>query len=127
MASSFKTQDIFGSGPHRFQVGRRGSFVLSDAQIASPGPNTYPVGVQELDITVRGRLVATSEAGLWSVRDAVVAMLINPPTAGTLVDHTGRSWADVSFIRYEEAEVRDRGRVWSVGYTATFRRFNVLP
>jgi hypothetical protein len=85
------------------------------------------VGVQELDITVRGRLVATSEAALWTARDAVTAMLINPPTAGALVDHTGRTWTGMSFIRYEEAEVRDRGRVWSMAYTATFRKFNVPP
>ncbi len=127
MASSFKGDDIFGSGPHRFGMGRQGSFLVTDAQIASPGPNSYPVGVQELDIVVKGRLVAASEAALWTLRDAVTAMLINPPTAGSLIDLAGRTWTGMSFIRYEEAEVVDRGRVWSVAYVATFRKFNTPP
>jgi hypothetical protein len=54
-------------------------------------------------------------------------MLINPPTAGTLIDGAGRSWEDMSFIRFEEGETTDRGRAWSIAYTATFRRFNVAP
>lgn len=125
--SSFKGQDLFGSGPHRVTVGTRGSFVLSDAAIASPGPNTYPVGVQELDVVVAGRLTASSESALNTLRDAVVAQLISPPTAGVLVDQAGRSWADLSFIAYEEQGPVDRGRVRSVAYEARFRRFNVAP
>jgi hypothetical protein len=127
MPSSFKGQNIFGSGPHRFAQGRQGSFILVDAQIASPGPNSYPSGVQELDVIVTGRLVATSETALWALRDAVTDMLISPPTAGTLIDGAGRSWEDMSFIRFEEGETTDRGRAWSIAYTATFRRFNVAP
>ena len=127
MASSFTGEDLFGSGPHRFGMGRQGSFVLTDAQGASPGPNSYPSGVQELDIVVKGRLVAASEAALWAVRDEVTAMLIDPPTSGTLIDGAGRTWTGMSFIRYEEDEVVDRGRVWSVAYVATFRKFNTPP
>lgn len=125
--STFKGLNLFGSGPHRVAIGKRGSFVLSDAAIGSPGPNTYPVGVQELDLIVEGRLCAASDAALNTVRDAVAAQLLQPPTAGTFVDASGRSWTDLSFITYEETGPIDRGRVRSVTYRAVFRRFNIAP
>ncbi len=125
--SSFKGRSIFASGPHRFTVGLRGPYILTSGQLGSPGPNTYPSGVRELEIVAKGRLVATSRSALDSLRDAMAAELIDPPTAGALVDGGGRSWADVSMIGYEEEGPVERGRVWSVAYTATFRRFNVLP
>lgn len=125
--SSFKGHSIFASGPHRFTVGLRGAYILTSGQLGTPGPNSFPSGSRELEIVVKGRLVATSRAGLETLRDAMTAELIDPPTAGTLVDGGGRSWADVSMIGYEEEGPVERGRVWSVAYTATFRRFNVLP
>lgn len=125
--SSFKGQAIFSSGPHRFQIGQQGTYVLTSGALGSPGPNTYPSGSRELDIVVTGRLVAASRAALDTLRDAVTAQLLDPPTAGTLVDGGGRSWADMSFIFYEERTPVERGRAWSIAYTATFRRFNVAP
>ncbi len=121
--SSYKGQNIFGSGPHRFSVGEQGQTIVSLIQQGGWVAGTVPVGLRELDVIVRGRLVAASESVLWSLRDAVVAMLQETPTAGTLVDDTGRSWATMSFIRYAEDDRRDRGRVWSVAYEAVFRRF----
>jgi len=127
MASSYKGLDLFGSGAHRFALGRQAQFVVSDFTLGGYSGNTVPLGLFELDVVVRGRLVAATEAGLWSLRDAVAAQLIDPPDAGTLVDLHGRTWADMSFIRYEESDRVDRGRVWSVGYEALFRRFAVTP
>lgn len=127
MPSSFKGVNLFASGPHRFHVGVQGSAVLTDAALGSPGPNSYPVGVRELDILVTGRLAASTAAALDTLRDAVTAMLIQPPTAGSLIDAAGRAWADMSFITYEESGPIDRGRVFSVAYEARFRRFNLLP
>jgi hypothetical protein len=125
--STFKGLDLFGPGPHEVTVGPRGSFVLPDAALGSPGPNSYAVGVRELDLAVEGRLVAASLAALEAQRDAVAAQLLNPPTAGTLVDPHGRAWAGLSFISFEERGPVERGRVWSLAYTARFRRFNAPP
>ncbi|QOJ00590.1 MAG: hypothetical protein HRU70_08835 [Phycisphaeraceae bacterium] len=127
MASSFKGLDMFGSGPHRFAVGRRGQFVVSGPALGVWTPETYPLGLVELEVVVKGRLVSSSEAGLWAQRDAVVAQLLNPPTRGTLIDHHGRAWTQMSFITYEEGDRTDRGRARSVGYTAVFRRFTTDP
>lgn len=127
MASSFKSMDLFGSGPHRFVIGKQGSFLVTGPQLGSWIPDTISTGLVELVIEVRGRLVASSESGLWALRDAITAQLLQPPTAGTLVDHTGRSFASMSLVAYEERGPTDRGQSLSLAYVATFRRFTSPP
>ncbi len=126
MSSSFKGLDLFGSGPHRFVTAKRGQLVLSHLALDVFDAGSAPLGLLELDIIVRGRLVAASESALWTLRDAVTAQLLHPPTPGTLVDLHGRTWADMSFISIQESDRVDRGRAWSVEYTAVFRRFDSL-
>ena len=119
--------DIFGSGPHRFVFGPQGQTVVSDFDLGGLSPDTFTVGLRELDISVTGRLVAANDSSLQVLVDAVVAQLIDPPTAGTLIDESGVSWADVSFLRFEPAGPVDRGRSVSLAYEARFRRFNIVP
>lgn len=121
MASSFKGKNLFGSGPHRFAMGRQGQLLVPDTAFGGATPASIVLGLVELEIVVTGRLVASSESALWVLRDAVVAELLNPPTPGTLVDLHGRSWSDMSFVTYQEEDRVDRGRVVSVAYTAKFR------
>jgi len=127
MASSFKTLDLFGSGPHRFAMGKQGQLTILDFNINGYTPDSTWLGLFEIEVLVAGRLVASTESALWMLRDAVTAQLLDPPTAGTLVDMQGRTWTDMSFIRYEEGDGVDRGREHSIEYSATFRRFNVTP
>lgn len=127
MSSSFKAKDLFGSGPHRFALGRQGSLVLSNLAMGLYSSGSVPLGLLELDVIVTGRLIAQSESGLWYFRDAIVAELLNPPTPGTLIDLHGRTWTNMSFITYQEADRTDRGRLHSMAYTAVFRRFESLP
>ena len=126
MSSSFKGLDLFGSGPHRFAAAKRGQLVLSHLALDVFDAGSAPLGLLELDLIVRGRLVAASESDLWTLRDSVTAQLLHPPTPGTLVDLHGRTWADMSFISVQESDRVDRGRAWSVEYTAVFRRFDSL-
>lgn len=125
MPSTFKSLALF-AGPHRFCVARQGHLVLSDFALGGFGPNSYPLGLVELEVVVRGRLVASSEAALWALRDAMVAQLLDPPTPGELIDQHGRTWSGMSFHSYEEGDRTDRGRVRSISYEARFRRFNSL-
>jgi hypothetical protein len=113
MASSFKGNDLFGSGPHRFRQGRQGQVMMSWIALGTIQPGTVALGLTELDVIVTGRLVAASEAGLWTVRDAVVAELQEVPTAGTFID-------------LREGDRTDRGRVWSMEYVAVFRKIRVI-
>lgn len=124
MSSSFNGIDLFGSGPHRFALGKQGELVVQNTAGGIPTGGSTAVAALELDVVVRGRLVASSESGLWSLRDAITAQLQHPPVQATLVDLHGRTWADMSFIRFESEARTDRGRVVSLGYVATFRRFS---
>lgn len=123
MSSTFNGQGIFNSGPHRFAIGALGESMVNNYLIgASPSHGTTAQGEKELDIVVTGRLLASSESALWTLRNAVAAQLTHPPTMATLVDHHGHSWADMSFIEFAEEPRTDRGRVRSVAYRAVFRR-----
>jgi hypothetical protein len=72
-------------------------------------------------VIVKGRLVGTTQAALDAARSAVVAQLEATPTPGDLVDTRGRTWAGMSFVSFQEGDRTDRGRVYSVGYTAVFQ------
>ncbi|HZW10555.1 MAG TPA: hypothetical protein VFF69_11690 [Phycisphaerales bacterium] len=122
MPSSFKSKDLFGSGPHRFAQGRQGQVMLSWIALGTTQPGTLAIGLTELDVIVAGRLVAPNEAALWLLREAITAELQETPTPGTLIDLHARQWPDMSFIDYREADRTDRARFYSLSYTATFRR-----
>lgn len=120
--SSYKGLNLFGSGPHRVRVGKRGHLVTLDFFTGGTGAGSTSQGLFDLDVIVTGRLVATTEAALWALRDAVTNQLAFPPVPGTLIDNTGRSYADLTLVSYVEEEPRDLGRVFSIGYEAQFRR-----
>ncbi len=122
MTASFKSKPLFSSGPHRFAIGKQGQLLIPDVQLGSYTPKTNPFGLLELEVVVTGRLVANSDSALWTLRDAMVAELLDPPTPGTLIDPTGRSYSGMSFVIYQEAPTTDRGRSTSIAYTAHFRR-----
>lgn len=121
MPSSFAGQDLFGSSPHRFHQAVQGQLVLPNIDIGLTPPGSTPQGLMELDVIVRGRLVAASEAALWSARDAITLHLTDPPEKGKLIDHHGREWENMHFITFKETDRTDRGRTWSIGFEAVFR------
>ena len=127
MPSSFKSLDLFGSGPHRFALGREGQAIASELFLPAPDSGSRYYGLVELEVVVRGRLIAASDAALWSLRDAISAQLLHPPSPGTLIDLHGRSWPDMSFIRFSPADRTDRGRATSLAYEARFLRFREYP
>ncbi|MBL8765353.1 MAG: hypothetical protein JNM07_13920 [Phycisphaerae bacterium] len=123
MATSYRGAGLFNSGPHRVQQQRIGEDVVSLFKLGTPGPGSVAIGPLERRVTVTGRLVAASDAALWSLVDAIAAQLQDPPLTGTLVDHHGRTWADLSFVLFTPEDRTDRGRVVSLGYAAEFVRF----
>jgi hypothetical protein len=125
MPSTFKSLALF-AGPHRFAVAKQGHLVLSDFALGGFGPNSYPLGLVELDVIVTGRLVASSESALRALRDAMTNELLDPPTPGALIDSHGHMWDDMSFHSYQEGDRTHRGREHSISYEARFRRFNTL-
>jgi hypothetical protein len=120
--STFNDADIFGSGPHRFAQLTLGEYLLVNARVDPFQPGSTAVGPLELSITVRGRLVASSEEDLWSQRDAISALVTHPPTVAALKEDSGREWNDMNFVAFTPADRTDRGRTFSLAYTATFVR-----
>ena len=131
MASFFNSLGLFNSGPHRFGHRAIGELVVPNAALNPVLPGSIAAGPLELVIVVVGRLTATTETALWTLRDAIGAQLTHPPIAATLVDHHGRTWTGMSFVRFEPLEPSggqgagrtDRGRVRSTQYRATFVKF----
>ena len=122
MASTFAGFALFNSGPHRFAPGRLGRLVRGPFQTALELPYSVDEGVLELVIVQTGRLVAASNGALWALVDAVRTR-VEAPTTGTLVDHSGRSWAGLTLYRLELEDRVDKGRVWSVGYRVVYLKF----
>ncbi|MEK6701971.1 MAG: hypothetical protein AABZ53_06895 [Planctomycetota bacterium] len=127
MPSTFKGLNLFASGPHRFMVGKQGPFVFSLSALGSPSAESIASGVVELDVTVKGRLIAANDTALWALKGAITAQLLDPPTAGTLIDSHAHSFADMSFISFVEGDRTDRGRAVTLAYVALFRRFTHAP
>lgn len=123
MPSSFLGNNLFGSGPHRFRVLAQGEMIVQYARLNPTQPGSFAAGPLELAVVVSGRLVASSESGLWTLRDAIAAKLTDPPLVGTLVDLQLRTWVNMSFVRFESGDRTDRGRVVSLAYEALFVRF----
>ncbi len=121
--SSFDGEDLFGTGPHRFEVGPVGAYVYEHQRLDPTQPGSAHNGGLEAQVVVVGRLVAQTESALRGLESDVEAMLTDPPTAGVLLDGNGRSWSGMSFIRFERTGPVDRGAAISVAYRAVFRRF----
>jgi len=121
MPSSFKSLNLFGSGPHRFMVGKRGQLMVADLFLKGFGSGTTPQGLIELDVVVTGRLVATSESALRTLESDIAAQLTDPLQVGTVIDLHGRSFANMSFIAFEQTGPTDRNRRFSMPYAARFR------
>lgn len=92
MSSSFKGKETvrFRSAPLRDgEAWSVGGFELCG--LGGGDATSVYLGLLEMDITVHREVQASTEAALWTLRDAVIAELLDPPTAGTLVDLNGRS------------------------------------
>lgn len=122
MSSTFANLALFNSGPHRFIVGRLGRFTRGPFSTFLELPHTTDDAKRELVITQNGRLAASTNAALWSLADAVQAEA-ELPRNGTLIDHHGRPWTNMTLISFRPADRIDRGRVYSLAYRATYLRF----
>ena len=121
--SRYKNIDLFGSGPHRFRVAWYGEVVLANMALGRADSGSTPIGPAELDVIVEGRLIGSTWSELKSRVDAIVSVIDSPPTPGMLVDDRGVNFENMSLIRFEPMGRPDPGRVYSLAFTAVFRRF----
>ena len=122
MASTFAGLSLFNSGPHRFWLGRTGRFVRGPFETPFELAVSTDEGKRELQIVQLGRLVATNNAALWTLVEAVRTEAELPRT-GTLIDHTGKQWTNMTLVSFEPGRRIDRGRAFSMTYRAVYLRF----
>jgi len=122
MASTFAGLALFNSGPHRFTMQPRGRLVAGPLRPPSYATVSFDLDAHELAILQTGRLVAATESALWTLIDAIVTQAELPRT-GTLIDHSGRSWPNLTLIEFAPAGPISRGRSISLPYQARYLRF----
>ncbi len=112
--SQLDGHNLFGSGPHHFIVhGLSERHNLHEAAGVDGGRIT-PLGRRPRKIEQRGRLLADSVGELETQRQAVEARL--GKRGLTLVDHRGRSWANVVMLSFKPGEVRRLGARLALDY-----------
>lgn len=119
--TSFRTLDLFGSGPHRASMGVRGLSLVPNFQVGEPGAGTTLVGAMDWEVVIEGRLVASTRTALWALRDAFTELIVDEPETGKLVLGDGRQLEKMLLASYAETGPVCPGREWSVGYRAVFR------
>ena len=119
--SSIDGETLFNSGPHRFVVRSVGTLYFPPLSLDFLQTTTELIGPIELAIRQLGRLVSTTESGLWSQVDAIKSAG-EAQLNGTLVDNTGTGWTGMTFLRFRPDDRVDRGRVISLVYQADYIR-----
>jgi hypothetical protein len=118
--SSYKSTDLFGSGPHRFSTSPRGQQMVPRLAIGQAQAGFVSIGDAQLVVTVRGRLIADNDAGLDTLLDAINTKLAQHATPGDLTDNHGRTYSGIKFNDFTPADRTDRARKVSLEYTARF-------
>lgn len=127
MAAQFNGSAVFGGGPLAFSEEAVAHALVSTFTIAGAGGGALTLGLRDVEVSVSGRFAASSLAALNTLRSGLRSLVTDPLTTGTLEDDLGGTWADMSLIRYDEHGPIERGRVWSVGWSAVFHRFQESP
>jgi len=124
MPSSFKSLPLFTSGPHRFLTGKQGELYLPNYIAGGSGAGTTLLGLLELEITVSGRLVASSDPALQTLRSALTDQLAHPPIPGTLIDSRGNTHTNMSLLAIQWDDRTDRNSKTSIAYKAIFKQLS---
>lgn len=120
--STFAGLGLFNSGPHRFAVKAVGALWVP-ALALDPLQVRVEVFAVNLEMQIRqtGRLTALTEPDLWAQVEAI-RVRANARTLGTLVDNTGQVWTGMTLLTFRPEEQVDRGRLFSLAYTADYVR-----
>ena len=100
--------------------------LLQRGEMAAPVALASQLGIVNLHylwLFLRGKAKTELFAPPEEIFVELVAASEAADQAGVLIDNSGRSFSNMWFIEYTEADRVDRGRVWSVAYTALFRDF----
>ena len=116
--SSFDGQDLFSSGPHRFEVG---GLTLRHAEQAAPGGDGAAVvgqGRSARTIVQHGELLADSAAFLRELTALIEAKLDG--LEHELIDDAGRLWSNVVMVKFEPEVMKRIGTRLGVSYRVEY-------
>jgi len=119
--STIAGQGLFNSGPHRFRLRPVGTLAVPPLVIDTVQTTTAILDEIEVALEQTGRLIDSTPQGLWDQVEAI-RQAAESRLNGVLIDETGRSWADMTLLRFEMVGQLSRGRVVSVGYEALYVR-----
>ena len=116
--STYKSQDLFSSGPHAFRVHGLSQRHQLVEQPGADGARVIALGRIARAIEQFGVLYGDSIAGLQATLDAIEAA--GDGSAGELVDDLGRTWPRMVLLEINFARIRRAGVRYGVNYTARY-------
>lgn len=115
--SLFGGQDLFGSGPHRFEVGGLELRHTTHAPVGSAesrGVSVQSFGVSARPITQTGELIADDPQRLSELVHAIESMLDGQ--GRELIDERGQAWPDTVMTAFTPGPTRRLGARWHTPY-----------
>ncbi|TVQ34451.1 MAG: hypothetical protein EA376_00140 [Phycisphaeraceae bacterium] len=122
MGSEFAGQVLFDSGPHRFVIRSVGRLWLPPLAIDELQDAIEVLARPiELAIVQTGRLVFETDDDLWDQVE-LIRSRAESALKGTLIEHSGREWEDMTMLRFRPDDRVDRGRRISLAYRVDYIR-----
>lgn len=116
--SSYKGNNLFASGPHRFEIGGVAQRTVERALPGADGVRLSAMGRTGRSITQMGTLIADDIAGLDALTAAIESSLDGE--SGELIDDLSRRWTDVVMLAFEPEHTRRIGVRLAVDYTIRY-------
>ncbi len=118
--SSYAGQDLFGSGPHRFQFGAWQRRLQPRGFAGINGEQVLDLGIRSRRIFQAGRLQADTPQNLKGLLDAINSR--SDASEHTLVDNHGLSFSRVILERFETTTPMQQGRGLYCDYEVEYRQ-----
>jgi hypothetical protein len=116
--TTYKTQDLFSSGPHTFRVRGLSQRHQLVEQPGADGARVVALGRTARTIEQFGVLYSDTAADLQARLDSIEAAMDGLP--GELVDDLGRTWPRMVMVDFNPARIRRAGVRYAVNYTARY-------
>ena len=116
--SSYGDENLFGTGPHTFDVGPASLRHSLDEASGWDGAAVQSGGQQARRITQRGTLLGDTVEAIEAQRDAIQAVMDGQPRE--LIDDLGRRWDAVVLVDFQPEALAPVGTRWRLDYAAEY-------
>ena len=116
--TTYKSQDLFSSGPHAFRVHGLWQRHQLVEQPSVDGAKVVALGRTARSIDQFGALCGDNAPQLQAVLDAIESSMDGTP--GELIDDLARTWPRMVLVEFNLARIRKAGVRLAVNYTARY-------